>query len=162
MIDTSEILEAYLDGVLRLSGARCVSLYLAPMVGSGGEQRLLHVGDGDPVPELRDEEVALKFASAAAKKMTCDGNSLADSAVNAVPSAANDGVLVSLSLSSPLIRRGDRSSDAPEPLRGARSHRDGLACGSSLPRRDRLLKAICGGPSSTRVRIPGWPSCANG
>jgi diguanylate cyclase (GGDEF)-like protein len=114
MIDTSEILEAYLDGVLRLSGARCVSLYLAPMVGSGGEQRLLHVGEGEPVPELRDEDVALKFASGAAKKITSDGHVDADSAVRAVPSAAEDGVLVPLSLTSPLIRKGERSPDAPE------------------------------------------------
>jgi diguanylate cyclase (GGDEF)-like protein len=114
MIDTSEILEAYLDGVQRLSRARCVSLYLAPMVGSGGEQRLLHVGDGDAVPELRDEEAALKFASAAAKKMTRDGPRVADSGVKAIPSAAQDGVLVPLSLTSPLIQRGGRSPDAPE------------------------------------------------
>ena len=114
MIDASEVLEAYLDGVLQLSGARCVSLYLAPMVGSGGEQRLLHVGDGDPVPELRDEEVALKFASGAAERLKGDGRDGRVSDLEAVPSAAEDGVLVPLSLTSPLIRQGGRSPDAPE------------------------------------------------
>ncbi len=114
MIDTSEVLEAYLAGVLRLSGARCVSLFLAPMVGSGGEQRLLHVGDGDPVPELRDDKAALKFASGAAKKMAADGRSIAPSDVDGVPSAAEDGVLVPLLLTSPLIRRRGKSADAPE------------------------------------------------
>jgi len=104
MIDTSEVLEAYLEGVLRLSGARCVSLFLAPMVGGGGEQRLLHVGDGEPVPELRDEEAALKFASGAAKKMTGNGRDISVSEVEAVPSTSEDGVLVPLSLTSPRTR----------------------------------------------------------
>ncbi len=114
MIDTSEVLEAYLEGVLRLSGARCVSLFLAPMVGGGGEQRLLHVGDGDPVPELRDEEAALKFASGAAKKMTDNGRDISVSEVEAVPSTSEDGVLVPLSLTSPRTRLRGRSSDAQE------------------------------------------------
>jgi len=114
MIDTSEVLEAYLEGVLRFSGARCVSLFLAPMVGSGGEQRLLHVGDGDPVPELRDEEAALEFSFAALEKTTGDGRDISVSDVEAVPSAADDGVLLPLSLTSPLTRGGGRSPDAPE------------------------------------------------
>ena len=114
MIDTSEILEAYLVGVLQLSGARCASLFIVPMVGGGGEQRLLHVGDGDPVPELRDEEAALEFASSAAEKMTGDGGDTSAMNKGALPSAAEDGVLVPLSLTPPLTRRGERSPDAPE------------------------------------------------
>ena len=114
MIDTSEVLEAYLEGVLRFSGARCVSLFLAPMVGSGGEQRLLHVGDGDPVPELRDVEAALEFSSAAAEKMAGAGRDISVSDAEPIPSAAEDGVLLPLSLTSPLTRGGERSPDAPE------------------------------------------------
>jgi len=114
MIDTSEVLEAYLVGVLRLSGARCVSLFIVPMVGGGGEQRLLHVGDGDPVPELRDEQAALEFASGAAEKMAGNGPDISVKDGQALPSVAEDGVLVPLTLTAPLTRGGGRSPDAPE------------------------------------------------
>jgi len=114
MIDTSEVLEAYLVGVLRLSGARCASLFIVPMVGGGGEQRLLHVGDGDPVPELRDEQAALEFASGAAEKIAGNGPDISVKDGQALPSAAEDGVLVPLTLTPPLTRRGGRSPDAPE------------------------------------------------
>jgi diguanylate cyclase (GGDEF)-like protein len=102
MIDTSEILEAYLVGVHRLSGARCVSLYLAPLVGDGGGQRLLHIGDSEPVPELRDETTALEFAS------TSEGTT------TATPSSAENGVLIPLMLSSPVTSQGLRPAGAPE------------------------------------------------
>jgi diguanylate cyclase (GGDEF)-like protein len=102
MIDTSEILEAYLVGVHRLSGARCVSLYLAPLVGDGGDQRLMHIGDSQPVPELGDERVAMEFASTSTET------------TKAVPSSAEDGVLIPLMLSSPVTRRGRKPAGAPE------------------------------------------------
>ncbi len=65
MIEASEMLRSYVRGILNLSGAECVSLFVPAPLSGLSRPILIHEGDGDPVSELADVATAVDFATTA-------------------------------------------------------------------------------------------------
>ena len=62
MIESSELLRSYAEGIRRLSGAGSVSLFVPPSLSGFSRSMLLHDGPLPPVAELADLETAQSFA----------------------------------------------------------------------------------------------------
>ena len=64
MLEVSELLQSYVHGVRRLTGADAVSLFVPSA--SGGQQRalLVHDGEAEPLAELADHDAATAFLEA--------------------------------------------------------------------------------------------------
>jgi diguanylate cyclase (GGDEF)-like protein len=62
MIESSELLRSYAEGIRRLSGAGSVSLFVPPSLSGFSRSMLLHDGPLPPVAELADLETAHSFA----------------------------------------------------------------------------------------------------
>ena len=60
MIEASELLRSYVQGIRRLSGAKSVSLFVPASLSGLSQPILIHEGESSPVPELADLETALK------------------------------------------------------------------------------------------------------
>ena len=65
MIESSELLRSYAEGIRRLSGAGSVSLFVPPSLSGFSLSMLLHDGPLPPVAELADLETAQSFADRA-------------------------------------------------------------------------------------------------
>ncbi len=59
------MLRSYVRGILNLSGAECVSLFVPAPLSGLSRPILIHEGEGAPVAELATIETAVKFASTA-------------------------------------------------------------------------------------------------
>ncbi|MDX1503232.1 MAG: sigma 54-interacting transcriptional regulator [Thermoanaerobaculia bacterium] len=62
MIEATEVLRAYLRGILRFSGARSATLFVPTLFGGASEPLLLHSGDEPGISEFADSRRALAFA----------------------------------------------------------------------------------------------------
>ena len=60
MIEASELLQSYVQGIRRLSGAESVSLLVPASLSGLSQPILIHDGESPPVPELADMETALE------------------------------------------------------------------------------------------------------
>jgi diguanylate cyclase (GGDEF)-like protein len=65
VIESSELLRSYAEGIRRLSGAGSVSLFVPPSLSGFSRSMLLHDGPLPPIAELADLETAQRFADGA-------------------------------------------------------------------------------------------------
>ncbi len=86
MIESSELLRSYTEGIRRLSGAASASLFVPPSLSGFSRALLLHDGSLPPVDELADLKAARRFADRARKEPTAE----------MIPSATAGGGLVPL------------------------------------------------------------------
>ncbi len=100
MIESTELLQSYLEGVSRLTGAAHVSLFVPESKSARTRPQLLGTGVGEPTPELRDLAEAVKFVSEATE-VGADG---------AIASREESAVLLPLYVSR---SAGDPAEEAP-------------------------------------------------
>ena len=63
MIEAPALLRSYVQGIRRLSGAECASLFIPEPMSRLARPLLIHDGEAPPVPELEDLESAEAFAN---------------------------------------------------------------------------------------------------
>jgi len=63
MIEAPALLRSYVQGIRRLSGAECASLFIPAPMSRLARPVLIHDGEAPPVPELEDLESAEAFAN---------------------------------------------------------------------------------------------------
>ena len=107
MLESSELLRSYAEGIRRLSGAGSVALFVPPSLSGFSRSILLHDGPLGPVAELADLETAQSFA---------DGGR-PDPAAEAIPSATPGGGLIPL----PAVHSAWALAVLPEQLVGGPS-----------------------------------------
>jgi diguanylate cyclase (GGDEF)-like protein len=89
----SKLLNRFIQGIRILTGAGCVSLYIPGIKTRPARPALLHDGDQEPVPELKDDESAKNFLQ------MLDPNALqleTDGYPVCIPSSIADGELIAL------------------------------------------------------------------
>jgi hydrogenase-4 transcriptional activator len=72
MFEAKELLKAYLDGVLRLSGAAGASVFVPTPWNRASQAILIHTGSVPPLPELADADTALAFSQRTATSLVLD------------------------------------------------------------------------------------------
>ncbi len=82
MIEAPALLRSYVQGIRRLSGADCASLYIPAPMSRLARPLLIHDGGECPVPELVDLESAEEFAN----RMAETASEIEDGQSSAVPS----------------------------------------------------------------------------
>jgi hydrogenase-4 transcriptional activator len=107
VLESSELLRSYAEGIRRLSGAGSVALFVPPSLSGFSRSILLHDGPLGPVAELADLETAQSFA---------DGGK-PDPAAEAIPSATPGGGLIPL----PAVHSAWALAVLPEQLAGGPS-----------------------------------------
>ena len=131
MIEAPALLCSYVQGIRRLSGAQCASLFIPAPMSRLARPLLIHDGEAPPVPELEDLESAEAFANRVAMAATGNGDKESSGMPSLVISEAADSGLVPLPSVEPPLTLGAlfgdegnrRRTDAQEgkggPLLGA-------------------------------------------
>jgi len=131
MIEAPALLYSYVQGIRRLSGAQCASLFIPAPLSRLARPLLIHDGEAPPVPELKDLESAEAFANRVAMAATGNGDKESSGIPSLVISEAADSGLVPLPSVEPPLTLGAlfgdegnrRRTDAQEgkggPLLGA-------------------------------------------
>jgi len=131
MIEAPALLCSYVQGIRRLSGAECASLFIPAPMSRLARPLLIHDGEAPPVPELEDLESAEAFANHIAKASAGNGDEESSGIPSLVMSEAADSGLVPLPSVEPPLTLGAlfgdegnrRRTDAQEgkggPLLGA-------------------------------------------
>ena len=131
MIEAPALLRSYVQGIRRLSGAECASLFIPEPMSRLARPLLIHDGEAPPVPELEDLESAEAFANHIAKTSAGNGDEESSGIPSLIISEAADSGLVPLPSVEPPLTLGAlfgdegqrRRSDAREgkggPLLGA-------------------------------------------
>jgi diguanylate cyclase (GGDEF)-like protein len=96
MIEAPALLRSYVQGIRRLSGADCASLFIPAPMSRLARPLLLHDGDAPPVPELEDLESAEEFANRMAQASAATGDQESSGIPSMVVSQADDSGLVPL------------------------------------------------------------------
>ncbi len=96
MIEAPALLRSYVQGIRRLSGADCASLFIPAPMSRLARPLLIHDGEAPPVPELEDLESAEEFTNRMAKASSGNGDEESSGIPSLVPSEAPDSGLVPL------------------------------------------------------------------
>ena len=127
MLEVSELLESYVDGVRRLTGADAVSLFVPSPSGGLPGALLVHDGDVEPLAELADHDVASAFLEALASEASPSAETSFSSRLLAWSSESGDGTLVPLPSVRAALSLTDRQESEldDESERFGRRRRDG-------------------------------------
>ncbi len=142
MIESTELLRSYVQGIRRLSGARSVALFVPPSLTGLARSVLIHDGGDEPVDELVDLEAAQQFAAETPEGDPGPGG------IEVLDSATAGGGLIAL----PAVHSAWALAVMPEQLVGSGSGRPGRrqsdaeAAGSRPPSAWLGLRFEAGGP----------------
>ena len=129
MLEVSELLQSYVHGVRRLTGADAVSLFVPSPSGGLPRALLVHDGDAEPLAELADYEAASAFLAALGAEDSSPAEASSASRLGARPSASGDGTLIPLPSARAALSSIDRQEGdvAVGPGHFGRRRRDGSA-----------------------------------
>ena len=96
MIEAPALLHSYVQGIRRLSGAECASLFVPAPMSRLARPILVHDGQAEPVPELADLDSAEEFANRMASVGSGVGSEESSGIPSLVKSAGADSGLVAL------------------------------------------------------------------
>ena len=128
MIEAPALLRSYVQGIRRLSGADCASLFIPAPMSRLARPLLIHDGDVPPVPELEDLEAAEEFANRMAQASAATGDEESSGIPSLVVSRADDSGLVPLPSVEPPWTLGALFGDE-----GNRRRTDALESRSAIP-----------------------------
>ena len=161
MAEELELLTTYLAGTRLCVGARVCSLYVPARPGSESGEILLHVGDGEPAPELASRPEALsRLGSLDAATGRARLSALG---LDAIPSRVEEAVLLPLHEGKrvgELTRRGPKTGDTGTKTEGPRGGRRTSLRLAGSP----LRRGVGPRDRTGRVGIPGGttPRCGPG